>query len=402
MEIISIPVKEYTEMKSPYLDGIGPSKVRFYVRLSDVPASIANWMSTNPREQNLNSPVAQAIMSSIQSDSRNFHLKNRGILLSAKSAMFVPSKDGASDGRVDLVLEQERLHGNVDGGHTLKLILESQLEKNLPEQYVEFEVMVGLDDLLPIAEARNTSVALDMRTMEEMKGSFEVLKSIFDGVEVNGDLFFNRVELKMNQQLEESNHIDIRTLISILLMFNQELYPIPENRVTDIKGAPTQMYGNPEAALNKYLELGDKDSGERNKSIKKMSPILKDIVLLWDTIEREFPLIHEKKYGRLPFSHRLKQPKSMFSNVAMEYTVPKSVLYPLVAGFRVLVDIDENGNYRWVESPFEIWEKVKGSMFSTFLDSMKSTRNNPNAMVKRAPYWHQYNQIVLLCFLKIE
>ena len=51
METITFPVKEYTEMKSPY-DGAGPSKVRFFVRLSDVPEAITNWMSTNPREQN--------------------------------------------------------------------------------------------------------------------------------------------------------------------------------------------------------------------------------------------------------------------------------------------------------------------------------------------------------------
>lgn len=83
-------------------------------------------------------------------------------------------------------------------------------------------------------------------------------------------------------------------------------------------------------------------------------------------------------------------------------TVPKSVMYPLAAAFRVLVDIDDDGNYRWAESPFEVWNKTREFIFSAFLDSMKSTRNNPNLMVKRAAYWHQYNQIVLLCLLKMK
>ncbi len=68
MEVITIPVKGFTEMKSPYSDNIGPSKIRFFARLSDVPMTLTNWMSTNPREQNLNSPVAKAIKSSIQAN----------------------------------------------------------------------------------------------------------------------------------------------------------------------------------------------------------------------------------------------------------------------------------------------------------------------------------------------
>ncbi|WP_367180367.1 AIPR family protein [uncultured Oscillibacter sp.] len=51
-------------------------------------------MPTNPREQNLNSPVVKAIKSSIQSENRDFHLKNRGIFLSAKNAVFSPSCNG--------------------------------------------------------------------------------------------------------------------------------------------------------------------------------------------------------------------------------------------------------------------------------------------------------------------
>lgn len=401
METITMPVKEYTEMRTPYADTIGPSKIRFYVRLDDVPKTLANWMSTNPREQNLKSPVAQAIAASIQGGKKDFHLKNRGILLSAKAAVFTPSEKEGADGKVTLTLEEEHLHGNVDGGHTLKLILDAQSKADLPEQYVEFEVIIGLDDLLPVAEARNTSVALDIRTMEEMKGSFEVLKSVFGEVEIDGSQFFDRVELKMNQQLEEANHIDVRNLISIILMFNQDVYPIPSNRVPELNNVPIRMYGNPEAALKKYLALGGGDPEKRSKIIGKMTPILRDIILLWDTIEREFPLVNEKKYARLPFAQRLKAPKAMFSDQLMKYTVPTSVLYPVVAGFRVLVDVDKSGAYSWAASPLKLWEETKEALFSSFMNSMKTAKNNPAATVKRAAYWTMYNQIVLLRFLGV-
>lgn len=394
MEKITVPAKCYTEMKSPFDNDNRLCKARFFVRLSDVPHALTNWMSTNPREQKLTSPVAKAIAASIGEDSRDFHIKNRGILLAAKTIHFTPSKKTDGEGIVTITFDHENLHGNVDGGHTLRLILESQANKNLPEQYVEFEVLVGIENIIPVAEARNTSVALDMKSMEEMRGSFDILKEVYGDMEINGDQFFRRVELKMNQQLEIANHIDIRTLISIILMFNQNLFPTQGQQ--NILEEPTQMYGSPEKALNKYLELGDGDSSKRNAEIRKMFPILKDIVVLWDTIERELPLINAKKYGRLPFAQKRKEPRAMFSNTPMEYTVPQAIIFPIAAAFRFLVDVDESGLYSWAQNPITSWEKLKNFLFTTFLNSMETARNNPNTYARKKPYWSYYSSTVRL------
>lgn len=353
MDTVTIKVKNYVEMLNPYSNNTAPQKIRFCARLSDVPELIIDWMTTNPREQNLTSSVAKAIAASIEQDSMDFHLKNRGILLSVKTAKFIPDQPNSKNGEVSLYFEDSSIHGNIDGGHTFRLILASHNKKDLPEQYVEFEVLVGLDDILPIAEARNTSVALDIRSMEEMKGSFDILKSIYSNTEINGDKFFDRVEMKMNQQLEEANHIDIRTLISIILMFNQELYPNPAIGIGDIKDYPIQIYGNKEAALKKYLSLGNGDTEKRNESIAQMTPILEDIVKLWDTIERELPLVYERKYKQLSFTQRARNPVSLFSNTPIKYAVPQAIMFPIIAAFRTLVTIDENGNYKWEDNPFE-------------------------------------------------
>jgi len=381
-------------MPNPYGDA-GPQKVRFYTKLSDVPDSLTDWMSTNPREQNLYSPVAKAISNSIKQDSKDFHLKNRGILLSAKEVDFVPSKQDASSGVVNILFEDPVLHGNVDGGHTLRLILASHGEDNLPEQYVEFEVIVHLSNLLPIAEARNTSVALDVRSMEEMKGSFDVLKSILSDIEIHGDKFFDRVELKMNQQLEEQNHIDIRLLISVLLMFNQDLFPASNSPGIE-ENPPVQMYGNREAALAKYLSLGNGNFEKRNEAIQRMAPIMADILNLWDTIERELPLVNPRKYSQLPFADRTKSPRSLFSNTPLKYSVPHSIMFPFLAAFRALVQVDENGSYSWTESPFEAWKATKESMSTSLFYILKDFRNNPATPGRKGTYWRQYYQIVLL------
>lgn len=394
LKIISMPVKGYTKMPNPHGDN-GPQKVRFYTALRDVPEALTEWMSTNPREQNLSSSVAKAISESIHRDSRDFHLKNRGILLSAKEVNYTPSEHDNLTGTIDIVFEDPMLHGNVDGGHTLRLILASHGEENLPEQYVEFEVIVGLSNLLPIAEARNTSVAVDVRTMEEMKGSFNVLKSIFSDVEIQGDRFFNRVELKMNQQLEEQNHIDIRMLISVLMMFNQELFPVPQNPA-EKDNSPVQMYGNKEAALEKYLSLGGGSSDKRDEVIRNMSPIMIDILNLWNTIERELPQVDVKKYSRLPFVEKSKSPRGIFSNAPLEYAVPQSIMFPFVAAFRPLIQINNAGLYGWADSPFEAWKASKKSMSSSLFDTLRGFKNNPTVPAKKATFWYQYYQIIML------
>ena len=113
-----------------------PRKYIFYAKTCDVPEGIP--MSTNPRDQKLNSTVENAITESLLSNDGQFHLKNRGIILSAKRVRY--------DNRLQEVtidFEDESCHSNIDGGHTYKILLENK-DKVL-EQYVQFEVMLKLD-----------------------------------------------------------------------------------------------------------------------------------------------------------------------------------------------------------------------------------------------------------------
>lgn len=91
-------------------------KYIFYVKTCDVPDGIP--MATNPRDQKLTSSVASTITDSLLSNDGQFHLKNRGIILSAKRVRY--------DNRlqeVTLEFEDESCHGNIDGGHTYKILL---------------------------------------------------------------------------------------------------------------------------------------------------------------------------------------------------------------------------------------------------------------------------------------
>ena len=80
----------FRKMDDPFENGKSRKYV-FYAHVTDVPDGIP--MATNPREQKLTSGVAKAIETSLCSNDGYFHLKNRGIVLSAKKCTFDNNRD---------------------------------------------------------------------------------------------------------------------------------------------------------------------------------------------------------------------------------------------------------------------------------------------------------------------
>lgn len=400
MTKLVIPAKNFRKFDDPYADGAqssGPTKYRFYAHVGDIPEVLLDWMETNPRDQNLKTDTAKAIIASLENDSvPYFHLWNRGILISADRVTF----DNRS-GNAEIVLDTPSLHGNIDGGHTLKIIIECQrkvargeLEK-MPNQYVEVEVIVGLDSPEGLAEARNTSVAVDLKSMEELRKSFNTLKRILDPCYIDGEHYIDRIEFHQNQMRAkcEKNPIDVREVISILNMFNLNLYPNNRN-----SPHPIQSFSGKEVGLDRFLRAGlEKDASEeacreeREKLLKQMEGIIPDIFLLWDTIERRFTEASEqlgKRYGRKKYSNYNKDKRpALFSNAQLEYSVPRGILYPLVGAFRALVRIDENGKYYWVVSPQQAWEATKVDLVTSALATSEELSNNPANIGRSQNLW---------------
>ena len=100
---------------------VPPGKYVFYVKVDDVAEGIP--MATNPRDQKLTSGVATAIKESLLSNDGYFHLKNRGIVLSAESVHYNNKEKIAT-----IIFSDELSHGNIDGGHTYKIVCEHKGE----------------------------------------------------------------------------------------------------------------------------------------------------------------------------------------------------------------------------------------------------------------------------------
>lgn len=307
-------------------------KYIFYVKVDDVPLGIP--MATNPRNQKLTSSVAKAITESLLSNDGNFYLKNRGIILSASKLEYDPER-----AEVTVYFDNTLCHGNIDGGHTYRIICEYQGKKL--NQYVQFEVMTGVEGIIEnLAEARNTSVQVDEKSMAELARKFDPIKEGLEGMP-----FFDRIAFKQNQvSVDETGKnlkmIDAREVVAIINMFNIEKY--------DAQTHPMQAYSSKAKMLELYLQDPE--------FYRKFVNVMPDIFDLYDQIEMEFADAYNSaggRYGRKKYSGHKDDStvgKSKFGMHDLKYKIPDGFMYPVVAAFRSYLQYNEFCLIHWRQS----------------------------------------------------
>lgn len=290
--------KEFKKMRDPVDSENGHDRFICYLQADSIPLEILDWMGTNPREQKMTTSVANSILESL-SERSDFHHLNRGVVFSVKKVDW----DNKSH-ELLISFDNSEIQGNVDGGHTLRAIIEQKKKGVLSsDRYVFAEFFVGSDFTTDLASARNTSVQVDLKSIAELEKSFDVLKSVLKDLP-----FSNRIQYKMNEHYNDSrikNPIDIREIIAILLLFSQTIYPITTPEGTLTGSHPIQSYSGKEASLKKFLKLGSSNSEiakiNRENMINHMQPIIEDVFYIWETFEinfAEYANRGRKKYGQ--------------------------------------------------------------------------------------------------------
>lgn len=384
---VTFKAKSVKKMDNPLEDGSKADSQKYicYVKLQDVPEEFAEWMGTNPRDQKLTTAVAKDIEKSIESGVPNFHEINRGIVMSIDTFAFNNKTD-----EVTVTLTNPDVHGNIDGGHTLKIILNAQKNNSLVfEQYVYFEFFTGIKDPAQLAEARNSSVQVDRRSIEELNKSFDYVKIALKDTD-----FYNRIAFKQNEHHGEQNIIDVREIIAIMNMFNRNITP----QSSDTQ--PIVSYTGKEASLSRFLNLKE----SRDQIVKNMTPILPDIYKLWDTIELTFPekgkianrIYKRKKYSRYAGDNTYVG-CSLFSNKPMTYCVPKGLMYPIVGAFRALVEVDSSSQkYSWKIDPQVAWDDLGSKLINIIMTSSEDLSDSPDAVAKSSNTWDLLYKEVLI------
>lgn len=365
--------------------GTEQEQITIYSRVlvREVPEDI--WMDTNPREQNFNTNVAKKIEDSLLCSSiDNFHLLNRGILISAHHARVITRDD---EKFVEVYLKDKAVHGNIDGGHTYRIICNN---KNLITftKRVNIEIMTGIEEFYEdLAAARNTSVQVQDKSIAELQNKFGIIKdALFE------EPYYENIAYKENSEGE----IDVSDIIAILTMFNIE-------RFGD-KKHPIISYNSKKRCVDLYLE--DYEKGDYNPYIK-MQPIMADIFALVDYIEANVARLYNStggKYGAIKgvvCSTKNKKFDRLFGQPGRknEYNSPKGFLYPIIGAFRSLIK-EEDGVMVWKEDPIKVFEGIGSQLIASVVDASKTLGNNPNATGKFIGLWESLYTSVKLYYLE--
>lgn len=385
MTQLKLKAKEFKKMADPNNPKSKHIKHVCYVQAISIPEEISDWMETNPREQKMTTNVAIKIKESLR-DNKYFHELNRGILMS----VFATEWDNKTE-ELTLSFDNPEIHGNIDGGHTLRAILEAKSKNYLSDdKYVFFEIFQGIDSPVELAAARNTSVQVDLKSIAELENSFEVLKEA-----LSDNAFYNRIQFKMNEHYnDEIVPIDVREIIAIILMFSQEIYPYQTsgNILSDLQ--PMQCYSGKEASLKKFLKQNggseEQQKIDRENMINHMKPIIKDIFNLWETVETSFAKVTNatgKRFGSRKYTKYdggKVVAKSFLLQQDLEYYIPKGLMYPVVGAFRALVLRQSDGTYYWRKNPIDVWNSIGSKLVSIVLDEKAE---NPDAIAKNSNLW---------------
>lgn len=373
---LEIKVDSFRKIPNPYKEG--PSSVsQMFTAICDVkdlPEELLEWMETNPRKQNIRGGVAKKIKTSL-SESRDFHLLNRGILLSAYDVTY-----NNYDNKMKLVFTDPEVHGNVDGGHTLRVILENRDELEDGVQYVKLEILTGVEGIFEdLAAARNTSTQVQDKSIANLRDYFDLIKEV-----ISTEEFEDRVYFMEN----DDGDIDVGDILAILNLFNIDAYP-------GMESFPTVSFSSRKKCIDNYINLYEKVQAGPENPYVKMKPVMVDIFKLYDFLESKmFDYYRAKnpagKYGAVsgvvtPKDPR-KMPKTKFYCKEISHGSPNGFLFPVLGALRALL-VEKNGKYEWTHNPFDILEKVGPDLVCTTVERSRTLGNDPVKVGKDTGNW---------------
>lgn len=379
-EEIILKVKSFRKVPNPYYlsdDESAKCPEMYYVivDIKDVPLNIP--MKTNPREQKLTTAVAKKIRSSlINPANRNFYLLNRGLLLSAESVSYNSKND-----TVIVKFSDENVHGDIDGGHTYKIIQEQQNELESGIQFIKIEILTGVEDFFQeLASARNTSTQVQDKSIAELYNRYEIIKTA-----IENEKFKNEVYFKEN----DTGSIDVADILSVLNLFNLDRYP-------NINDYALVSYSGKKQCIDYYIQSHEKHGNGISNPYVKMSKIMTDFFKLYDQLEVKMKDYYKdgvagKKYGLVTGVTKRKDNKESFKTKYyqnnIDYLTANGFLIPILAAFRALIKIDILGYYYWDKNPFEVMDKIGADLVESTIDMSRSLGNNPNSTGKNKQLW---------------
>ncbi len=380
---IAIRVKFARRIPDPVFPGA--ERHILLCRVEDIPDGIPK--DPNPREQRIDRGIWREIRGHLLNQvgaPNTFHLKNKGITVLASDVRRVDEEN-----YVIVINDGE---GIVDGGHTYELIVDARDElkqKNAslgPEsritQFAKIEVLTGMDRAVvtEIAGGLNTAIQVQAMSLLNLEGAFDWLKA-----SLSGQTYFGAIAFKENENTE----YDARDLVVLLDLFNVDSFPNAGSE------HPWRSYISKSVVLDAYAD----DDGP----FRRLEPILKDVLLLHDTISIDSRLKHNEaggKAGNLSFIEKRERGEYLFpfSGQKSSTRLARAALFPMMAAFRWMVDIDSSsGLARWrggFANVLQVWERAAAELMKATQNTNEDVGRKANAIGRSRNHWANLHNIV--------
>ena len=384
MSTLRFPTHQFRSLPSP----TGDSKVGvFFTSASTVPQDLWNWREVNPREVNRRSGVYRSIIQTLSQEPTRFHERNRGITIVADGLTF-------DDKRHEVLLElnDNKLHGVVDGAHTLDAILSTQ--KQPPESgwpaNVFIKVIVGVDagQIAEIAGGLNTSQQVDLKSLENLREHFLDLQKA-----IEGQPYANQIAYKMN----EDKPVDVREVLYYLAVFDCSEY--------NEKKHPVALFGRKEGIVRRFAEqAADQEVGQSFSILITKAP---EILRLRDLIEKKTLALPIGRYktskGTRVRSESNRDNQLVFLDETVNGKIPLGWLMPLLAGFRANVEWNKpRGTFSWIVPIDDLVDSCIEQLVLGIQDVHEQENSRPEYVGRNAIAWRMSYSTVSQAILEWE
>jgi hypothetical protein len=376
MSTFRLPTKHFRAIPSPNSNSrIGV----FFTPASTLSRDLWDWREVNPREVNRRSSVYRGIIQTLSQEPERFHERNRGITVVAETLAY-------DDKRQEAVLElaDKKLHGVVDGAHTLDAILETQQSNNgnFWPAHVFVKVVVGVDpdQIAEIAGGLNTSQQVDLKSLENLREHFAKLQSV-----LSSQPYADKIAYKMN----EVKDVDVREILYYLAVFDCSVY--------DDKRHPVALFGRKEGIVRRFAEqAADPQTGQSFDILISKAP---EILRLRDLIEKKTLALDIGRYKagkntRVRSKSNRENPLIFLGDVA-DGKVPLGWIMPMLAAFRANVKWDSpKGTFSWIVPLDELVDACIETLLLGILDVHEQENSRPEYVGRNAIAWRMsYNSV---------
>jgi len=387
-----------------------PHDSRRWLYVGTIPAFEAIKLlrgNANPRFADLKGKVADEIRGTIHADPKEFHLRNRGLILSTPTANL--DTDTKTLTLENPTIENESvLWGILDGGHTWDVLREeSQIAagddpdgalNSVNDTWVDVKIRVGLnrDEVISAAAANNTSTQLRPWTLATYKGQLAPIQALVQKAmpQLAKDIAFRENETNENTGIER--YWDVLDLLQRLTLLNTDVFP-----GYDPSTHPVVAYASKSKVLELYLA--------NPKSYQAMGPILKSAFQMPAIVESKISRL-AKINGNLAFASKVKSgdvDRSLEAKTqhVRKYRISDAVVFPMVAALRPLIDND-GGTQSWAIDVEDFLDEHVESLYQTFLAyyqrevTDKTVKSSLSGMGKDMHLWRTLHAKVLAILAK--